>query len=339
MNDDRLHVAVVYGGRSGEHDVSCRSAAGIMAQLDPDRYRVTPVRIDADGVWRVGAATRVPGGPPSTPLRSIDEALSVLRHVDVVFPALHGRYGEDGTIQSMLQLHGIPYVGNPVLASAAGIDKDVAKKLLRLAGLRVADGVLLRPGIDPAAQVRGLRLPAYVKPCRGGSSLGVSRIESWAELAAAVAAAAKEDHRILVESAVPGREIDVGVLEFPDGRVVAAPPLEIVVPAGHGFFDFVAKYDGAGTVFRIPAELPGPITARLQELAVEAFRALGCAGLLRVDFFLPDDGEPVLNEVNTFPGFTAASQFPRMFAAAGLDYPALLDVLIGTALRRPVPTH
>ncbi|HEX8627325.1 MAG TPA: ATP-grasp domain-containing protein, partial [Catenuloplanes sp.] len=190
------------------------------------------------------------------------------------------------------------------------------------------------PDADPLDQVAGLGLPTYVKPARGGSSLGVSRVDDWAELPAAVAVAAKEDPRVLVEAAVPGREVDVGVLEFPDGRVVAGPPLEIQVARGHGFFDFVAKYDDAGTVFAVPADLPGGATALLQDLAVRAFHALGCVGLLRVDFFLPDDGAPVLNEVNTFPGFTAASQFPRMWAAAGLDYPALLDTLISTALRR-----
>lgn len=331
MPAKRIRVAVVYGGRSGEHDVSCRSAASMMHHLDPDRYAVTPVRIDRDGVWRVRPQTTA--GAPDTPLRSMAAALAVLRDVDVVFPALHGRYGEDGTIQSLLELHALPYVGNGVLASAAGIDKDVTKKLLRLAGLRVADGVLLRPDDDPLDQVAGLSLPTYVKPARGGSSLGVSRVEHWSELPSAVAVAAKEDEKILVEAAVPGREVDVGVLEFPDGRVIAGPPLEILVADGHSFFDYVAKYDDAGTAFQVPADLPSASTAAVRDLAVRAFHALGCRGLLRVDFFLPDAGEPVLNEVNTFPGFTAASQFPRMWAAAGLDYPALLDVLIETALR------
>jgi D-alanine-D-alanine ligase len=324
-------VAVVYGGRSGEHDVSCKSAASIIAHLT--EYAVTEVLIDRDGDWHVnGSRVGLGGG-----LRALAEA-------DVVFPALHGPYGEDGTIQSMLELVGVPYVGNGVLASAAGMDKEFTKKLLEAEGLRVADGVVLRSGSSELTSFERSRLglPVFVKPARAGSSLGVSRVDSWSDLDAALALARGADAKVLVEAAVPGREVDVGVLQYADGTIEAGPPLEIRVNTGRDFFDYDAKYAPGGVRFDIPARLDAATTSLLQMRALQAFTALGCRGLLRVDFFLPpaSDGngfaEPVVNEVNTFPGFTAASQFPRMWKAAGLSFPRLLDVLISTAtLDRP----
>jgi D-alanine-D-alanine ligase len=354
---DKTRVAVLFGGRSAEHGVSCSSGASVVQHLSRERYEVTPVRIDTDGVWTVGRdepatgtvdtaalmrMTRDPLGPRPAVLDSMWSALNRLREtVDVVFPVLHGRYGEDGTLQSTLDLFGIPYVGNGVLSSAAGMDKEVTKKLLSGAGLTVADAVVLQgsdDGVSPAERER-LGLPVFVKPAREGSSIGVSKVDDWARLDEAVTTARKTGTKVLVEAAVPGREIDVGVLEYPDGRVVAGPPLEIRVSGPHAFFDFDAKYHNKQTVFDIPADLPPAVTARLQAQAVEAFHVLGCSGLLRVDFFLPAAGGiepavPVVNEVNTMPGFTAMSQYPRMWAAAGLGYPALLDVLIDTARAR-----
>lgn len=318
-----IDIAVVYGGRSGEHEVSCASAASVLAHLDRERYAVTEMKITTDGDWLVGG---VPVG--------LAGALRALAAVDVVFVALHGPYGEDGTIQSMLGFLGVPYVGNPVLASAAGMDKEFTKKLLAAEGLRVADGVVLRPGHDdlPLADKLWLGLPVFVKPARSGSSIGVTRVTDWGQLPAALAAARTHDGKVLVERGIVGREVDVAVLEHPDGRVVAGPPLEIRV--ADGFFDYSAKYDH-GAVFDIPARLDPPVTALVQETAVRVFHALGCRGLLRVDFFLPEaGGAPVVNEVNTFPGFTAQSQYPQIWQAAGLGYPALLDTLIEGALRR-----
>lgn len=318
-----IRIAVVYGGRSGEHLVSCESAASILAHLDPGRYDVTEVKITTDGEWLVD-------GEPV----GIAGALRAFGAVDVVFPALHGPYGEDGTIQSLLDFAGVPYVGNPVLASAAGMDKEITKKLLAAEGLRVADGVVLRQGDDDLtiADKLWLGLPVFVKPARSGSSIGVTKVTDWADLPAAIAAARAHDAKVLVERAVAGREVDVGVLEHPDGRLAAGPPLEIRV--NEGFFDYAAKYEH-GAVFDIPARLDPPVTALLQETALRVFRALGCRGLLRVDFFLPAaGGPPVVNEVNTFPGFTAQSQYPQIWRAAGLDYAALLDVLITGALTR-----
>jgi D-alanine-D-alanine ligase len=259
-----------------------------------------------------------------------------LREADVVFPALHGPYGEDGTIQAMLEFEGIPYVGNGVLASSAGMDKDVTKKLLRAAGLRVARGVMLRGDQSTIAEAdkQRLGLPVYVKPARAGSSLGVSKVDSWDQLDAALSLAREQDPKVVIEEAIGGREIDLGLLQYPDGRVEVGPALEIFVGAGHEFFDFAAKYGDTSDVFKIPADLDPGLKADLADRAVRAFHALECRGLLRVDFFVPETGEPVLNEVNTFPGFTAMSQYPRMWAAASLGYGALLDVMIDTALQQ-----
>jgi D-alanine--D-alanine ligase len=356
-----LRVAVLFGGRSSEHEVSCASAASVVRYLDRQRYDVTPVRIDLEGRWTVGTDTPEPAsldvrtlvdltrpgpGTPTTALASMWTALEQLRHsVDVVFPVLHGRYGEDGTVQSVLELAGIPYVGSGVLASAAGLSKDMTKKLLAGAGLTVTRGVVLDEYSEPVSRAEWdqLGLPVFVKPAGGGSSIGVSKVEDWSQLDEAVALARTSGRKVLVESAVAGREVDVGVLQYPGGSVVAGPPLEIRIADGDGFFSYEAKYRSRQTVFDVPARLPAEVTGLLQAQAVEAFHVLGCSGLLRVDFFLPVDAgghlRPVLNEVNTMPGFTAVSQYPRIWAAAGIEYPDLLDVLIETALagkRRPV---
>jgi D-alanine-D-alanine ligase len=315
-------IAVVYGGRSGEHEVSCRSAASIMAHLPS--YDVTPVLIDRYGEWHVDGLARGLGG-----------ALQILSTMDVVFPALHGPYGEDGTIQSVLELVGVPYVGNGVLASAAGMDKEFTKKLLAAEGMRVADGVVLRSGLSELTSHERARLglPVFIKPARAGSSLGVSRVDDWADLDAALALARGADSKVIVEAAVAGREIDVAVLQYADGTIEAGPPLEIRVDTDRRFFDYDAKYTPGKVVFDIPARLDHATTSLLQMRALQAFTALGCRGLLRVDFFLPAEGsrEPVVNEVNTFPGFTAASQFPQMWKGAGMPFERLLDILVSTA--------
>jgi D-alanine-D-alanine ligase len=340
-------VAVVFGGRSGEHEVSCKSALSVVRFLDRERYDVVPVRITPGGVWVIGKDAPADVDLPAlleltredaaaTPLASIAEAVAALRDVDVVFPALHGPYGEDGTIQSVLEMTGLPYVGAGVFASAAGMDKEYTKKLLVAAGLPVAGGVVLRGSratLTEADKAR-LGLPVFVKPVRAGSSLGVSKVDAWDELDAALAKARESDQKVLVEEAVHGREIDLGVLEHPNGHLEVGPPLEIRLPEQHQFFDYQAKYFDPATIFDIPARIEPHLVEALQDCAVRAFRALDCAGLMRVDFFLRYGTEPVINEVNTFPGFTAVSQYPQMFRAVGRDYPALLDVLIETALRR-----
>ena len=356
MRNSKIRVAVVFGGQNGEHTVSCESAASILTHLDRSRYDVVPVKIEPDGTWIVGAddpavfgagdhavhrfltddfASTYAAG--STALSGIPHALDQLRDVDVVFPALHGPYGEDGTLQAMLAMLRTPFVGNGVLASAVGMDKEYTKKLLDAAGLSVADGVVLGRERDvPSDDERSrLGLPVFVKPARAGSSVGVSRVDSWDMLPDAVGTARESDRKVLVEAAMTGREVDLGVLQLPDGTVDVSPPLEIKLSGSRSLFDFDAKYSDSGAAaFEVPADLDPGTTEHLRDLSRRAFDALECTGLLRVDFFVEDDGTAVVNEVNTFPGFTANSQYPRMWRAAGLDYPELLDTLIGTALSR-----
>jgi len=352
----RIRVAVVFGGRSGEHAVSCVSAGSVIANLDPDRYDVTAIGITPKGTWvQVEPGTvlsiedrRLPVVPPGPELvLPADPTVAALMplgpdaasrsplDVDVVFPVLHGPYGEDGTIQGLLELAGLPYVGAGVLASATGMDKEFAKKLLAAEGLPVGSFVVLRPGVATLTtdQRDRLGLPVFVKPARAGSSLGVSRVDDWSLLDQAVGAARLHDPKVLVEAAVVGREIECAVLEFPDGRVEGSPPGEIAV-SGREFYDFDAKYLDDVAELRIPADLPEKVALRVQELAVAAFRALDGQGLARVDFFVGDDGEVTINEVNTMPGFTSISMFPRMWLATGMTYSELLSTLVNTAIAR-----
>jgi D-alanine-D-alanine ligase len=356
----RTRVAVVFGGRSTEHAISCVSAGSLLAAIDRDRYDVIAVGITPEGRWvlapddpaqlaisgrelpsvKDGPAVVLPGDPTVGGIVPLEQATELLESVDVVFPVLHGPYGEDGTIQGLLELAGVPYVGSGVLASAAAMDKAVAKPLLRDAGLRVADAVVVRRQeweADSAActrRVQQLSLPVFVKPARGGSSIGISKVSDWADLPAAVDEALRSDPKVLVEVGVRGREIECGVLDGPDGAPETSVPAEIRVVGDYEFYDFEAKYLDSATELVVPAELPEGVTERLQEAARAAFLALDCAGLARVDFFVGDDGALTVNEVNTMPGFTPSSMFPRMWAATGVDYPALVDRLLASALQR-----
>ncbi len=316
---DLLTVVVIGGGTSSEHDVSRASARAIAGALGRDRYDVIELVIRPDGSWASAA-----GGPLADDLA---DAVRILQNADVVIPALHGPHGEDGTIAALLDLVGVPYVGSGVAAGAAAMDKGLTKLLAREAGIAVADGIRVTSGDDPRLDV--VALPAVVKPARAGSSHGVAMAVGRTALASAVEAALAFDISVLVEHAVVGREVDVAVLEHPDGSLTCAPALEIVVPAGE-VFDAAGKYEREPD-FRVPADLPSRVAEQLADAARTMFRALGCRGLARVDLFVTADGI-VLNEVNTFPGFTARSQVPRMFAAAGVAYPQLLDALIATAL-------
>jgi D-alanine-D-alanine ligase len=362
MSLERVRVAVVFGGRSGEHPVSCISAAGVLANIDTDLFDVTAIGITPAGRWlhmdvgaipsaggrelptvTTGSVVALPVDPTASALVSLDPVAdrSAALDVDVVFPILHGPYGEDGTIQGLLELAGVPYVGAGVLASAAAMDKEFTKKLLAAEGLPVGDWVVLRPGTATltAEQRERLGLPVFVKPARAGSSLGVSRVADWADLDRAIAFARETDPKVLVEAAVVGREIECGVLEHPDGRIEASPTAEIHVGGGYEFYDFDAKYlDDTAATFDIPADLPPAITERIQELSRRAFTALDAQGLARVDFFVRSGDDPdravVINEVNTLPGFTPISMYPAMWAKAGLSYRELLTVLIRTAQAR-----
>jgi D-alanine-D-alanine ligase len=361
MMERKLRVAVVFGGRSSEHAISCISAGSVLTHLDQTRFEVIPVGISPDGAWFLGTgepadlairdrtlptvdgtgvALALPGDPTRRELVRIagDRVGEVLSGVDVVFPVLHGAFGEDGTIQGLLELADLPYVGSGVLASAAGMDKEFARKLMRAEGLPVTDTVVLR-GEDAtlsAAQRDRLGLPVFVKPARAGSSVGITKVAHWSELASAIATARSVDPKVLVEAAVVGREVECGVLEFPDGRVVASLPAEIRVMAksSAGWYDFDAKYLDDACEFDIPAKLDDDLTTELQAMAVAVFRSLDCQGLARVDFFVGPDGALTVNEINTMPGFTSISMYPRMWAVTGLDYSTLLSILIDTAMTR-----
>ena len=364
----KLRVAVVFGGRSAEHAISCVSAGSVIAALDPDRYEVVPVGIAPDGRWVLadpdqrlaiedgelpevsgGTAVSLVGDPAGRGLAVLDPGAAVgpaLTAVDVVFPVLHGTYGEDGTIQGLLEMAGVPYVGSGVLASAASMDKEFTKKLLAAAGLPQGDHVVLRNAagavcaepelLDPAARER-LGLPVFVKPARAGSSIGITKVTDWADFPAAVAAAAAVDPKVIVEAAVPGREIECGVLAAPGGGLPEASlPAEIRLRPGTDWYDFAAKYLADAVDFDVPADLTPEQTAEVREISRRAFLALDCRGLARVDFFLGrgSDGADrwVINEVNTMPGFTPISMFPRMWAATGVSYAELVDRLVASAL-------
>jgi D-alanine-D-alanine ligase len=359
----RVRVAVVFGGRSNEHAISCVSAGSILRNLDPERFDVVAIGITPDGSWVLTDGNpdalaitnrQLPGvsSESGTELalaadpRRAGQLVSlspggaeVLASVDVVFPVLHGPYGEDGTIQGLLELAGLPYVGAGVLASAAGMDKEFTKKLIVAEGLPVGAYEVLRPSqstLDTGLRER-LGLPVFVKPARGGSSIGVSRVTSWDELPAAVAHARQHDPKVIVEAAVIGRELECGVLEFPDGTVKASTVGEIRVAGVRGredsFYDFATKYLDDAAELDVPAKVDDDVSDAVRELAIRAFRAIDCQGLARVDFFLTDDG-PIINEVNTMPGFTTISMYPRMWAASGVDYPTLVATMVETALAR-----
>jgi D-alanine-D-alanine ligase len=345
------------------------TAGAVLRAIDRTRYDVLPIGITADGRWAltaddpermVIAGRRLPtvdhiaepgAGAVVLPVdpdrREVvyAEPGSVpkdLGEVDVVFPVLHGPYGEDGTLQGLLELAGVPYVGAGVLSSAVGMDKEYMKRVFTSFGLPVGPYTVIRPrewDRDPAAARKKIvdfaadhGWPVFVKPARAGSSVGISRVDDLAGLDEAVETARREDPKILVEAALVGREIECGVLEFEDGPRASLPG-EILASGDHAFYDFEAKYiDSAEGV--VPARLTPAQTERVRELALDAFEALSCEGLARADFFLLENGEFVVNEVNTMPGFTPISMFPRMWEASGVDYPELVDLLLQAALRR-----
>ena len=348
-----IKIAIIYGGRSSEHSVSCISAGAIMSHLDPEKYELYPIGITQQGTWTVGESDpeklRSTNGvmPTVTLTKEVSLAADPARRgqfrfaagsehvtVDVIFPVLHGLYGEDGTIQGLFELSGVPYVGTGVLSSACGMDKEYTKKLLAAEGLPVGKEVILR-GEETLTQAdcQLLGLPVYVKPARGGSSIGISRVTRWEDMDAALREARQYDTKVIVESEIIGDEVECGVLEYPDGTVIASVPAQLVnTSVGHeGFYGFDAKYVDGDVSAMIPAPLDDAVTRLIQSLAREAFQALQCSGLARVDFFVTPAG-PVLNEVNTMPGFTPISMYPQVFAASGVPYAELLDTLIAQAL-------
>ncbi|MGY2875485.1 D-alanine-D-alanine ligase [Marmoricola sp. URHA0025 HA25] len=360
-------VAVVFGGRSSEHAISCVSAGGVLAALDRDKYDVIPIGITPDGRWvlesgepgrlALGPAGELPSvtsdrevalrpaldSPGGLVVQAAGDVPTSLGEVDVVFPVMHGPWGQDGTLQGLLELAGVRYVGAGVLSSAVGTDKMFMKLLFSAQGLPVLPWVPIRPGEwerDPAAvteSVQALGYPVFVKPARAGSSHGISRVDSPADLGDAIAEAERFDPKVLVEAAaVDAREVEIGVLQsLAGGAPETSEIAEIRVDGAHQFYDFEAKYlPEENTVLDVPADLESAVAAKVRALAVQAFAALDVEGLARVDFFVFPEGRVVVNEVETMPGFTSTSMFPRMWAASGVSYPELVDRLVQLALNR-----
>lgn len=361
----RPRVAVLFGGRSSEHAVSCVTAAGVLGAIDQTKYEVIPIGIAKTGQWVLAsgdthdwslAASSLPevassartvalteiGGEHQLIVASPNEVPQELGAVDVVFPLLHGPFGEDGTIQGFLELSDTRYVGAGVLASAVGMDKHFMKVVFESAGLRVGPYLAVTDRQwrnDPETvrkRVDQLGFPVFVKPARAGSSMGISKVDSLEGLDAAIEAAREHDPKLVIEAGIVGREIECAVLE---GRGTDAPrtsmPGEIsVAGGGHEFYDFNAKYVDDAADLSCPADLPDEAIARVRELAAVAFDAVGAEGLSRVDFFYTPEGELIINEINTMPGFTPKSMYPQMWKASGLGYAELIDELIHLALHR-----
>ena len=355
MTDDPVRLLVIFGGRSEEHEVSVVSAQSVLRALDPERYEVITVGIDKSGRWHLvdspAALPKRDGGElPSVGDTGEEVALGrepgsrelvgghgERRRIDVVFPILHGPHGEDGTIQGLLELAGIPYVGAGVLASAVGMDKAMQKVLFAAAGLPVVRHEVVHEREwrddpeDVAARAEALGTPLFVKPANLGSSVGVTKVKSLADLDAAVEEALRHGRKALIEeSAEEAREIEIAVLGNDDP--VASVPGEIV-PVGE-FYDYRAKYLDDRTSLEVPADVSAEVTEELQRMAVTAFRAIDAAGMARVDFFLRDPDEIIVNEINTIPGFTEVSMYPRLWEASGLSYADLVDRLVSLALDR-----
>ncbi len=372
----KLRVGILFGGRSGEHEVSLLSAASVLQAIDRSKYEVVPIGITKDGRWVTGSDAELLLAPPETNLHAGDpEATSSAAvfargestimppepgagllpfesdkphpqalKLDVVIPVIHGTFGEDGTLQGLLELAGIPYAGSGVLGSAAGMDKDVMKRLFASAGLPIPKHVTIlranwqaRPDQTFAAIEEALQYPCFVKPANGGSSVGISKAHDRAELAEALTEAARYDRKLVIEQGIGGimgkaRELEVAVLgnDHPEASVVGE-----IVP-GKEFYDYEAKYLSEGSVPIIPAKLSAEQAEEVRTMAILAFQACDCAGLARVDFLMEPDGDRrlYLNEINTLPGFTAISMYPKLWAASGLPYPALIDRLIALALER-----
>ena len=331
----RLRVAVIAGGRSSEHEISVESARSVISGLDPDRYDVKAIEIHRDGRWALGPGEARELGRPvaeTLPVPTGDpRSRRLLGQVDVVLPILHGPFGEDGTVQGLLELAGVPYVGAGVTASALCMDKDLFKAVCRDKGIPVTRSVTVRNGDRPD---NPFGYPVFVKPARLGSSVGISKVGTEDDLQQAVDLARRHDEKVLIEEFVPGVEVEVGVLG--NKEPIASLPGEIVA---HGFsgvdwYDYSAKYDEGGMDLVIPPRIPEEKSERVQQLAVEAFVATDCEGMARADCFVRDDGEVLVNELNTIPGFTATSVYARLFEASGIPYPELLDRLVELALER-----
>jgi D-alanine-D-alanine ligase len=337
-------VAIICGGRSSEHEISCLSASGVLAGLDTTKFEAVLIGITKSGSW-VHLPLDYPLDIVNGVLPTVDENAQPLvadvhgfslggkpLSIDVVFPVLHGPYGEDGTIQGFLETADIAYVGSGVMSSGAAMDKAFSKIIFAGAGMAVAQGIVVTRD-DWKSRIEKIDYPVFVKPARGGSSRGTHKVKSADALPDALNDAFSYDQKVMIENAVTGREIECAVLER-NGIVEASLVGEIVIDSKFEFYDFEAKYLDDATTVNLPANIPAAASDEIRTKAVQAFKALGCSGLARVDFFYTDKGDVVINEINTMPGFTRTSMYPKLMAATGVDYTSLISALIDTAIQR-----
>ena len=347
----KIRVAIIAGGRSSEHPISCISASGVLAAIDRSKFEPILIGITQSGTWidmRQSDFERGSDGLSYVPeggeklivdIHGIKDSKGLDLGIDIAFPLLHGAYGEDGTIQGLFEMAGIAYVGSGVLASAVAMDKSFAKPIYADFGLKVADGITVhRDNWNKSkdleiAKIRALGFPIFIKPARSGSSRGTSKVRDESEISAALDDAFNYDPRVLVEAAVVGREIECAVLEI-DSVATASVLGEVRVHPPHEFYDFEAKYLDGSTTFDIPANLAEPIASAISQAAITAFEALGCEGLARVDFFLSEDNQIIINELNTMPGFTPTSVFPALWEKTGRSYSQIITILLDSALSR-----
>ena len=339
----KKRVAIICGGKSSEHEISCVSAGGVLSAIDTNEFEIILIGITKGGKWLLlptdttfaiinGALPQVPESGvevviTNTSLQAGGKDLAI----DVVFPVLHGPYGEDGTLQGLLEMINLRYVGSGVLASAVSMDKSFAKPIFAAAGLKVAPGIVVTSA--NFSLPANLTYPLFVKPARSGSSRGTTKVKNEGQLKSAVAFALEFDTKVLIESAVNGREIECAVLKS-NGQTIASPVGQIVIDAKYEFYDFTAKYLDNSMQLVFPTDLPAGVEVKIQESAINAFNAAGCEGLARVDFFYSNDGQIIINEINTMPGFTPLSVYPKLMQKHGISYQELITKLISTALTR-----
>ena len=339
----KKRVAIICGGKSSEHEISCVSAGGVLSAIDTNEFEIVLIGITKGGKWLLlptdttfaiinGALPQVPESGvevviTNTSLQAGGKDLAI----DVVFPVLHGPYGEDGTLQGLLEMINLRYVGSGVLASAVSMDKSFAKPIFAAAGLKVAPGIVVTSA--NFSLPANLTYPLFVKPARSGSSRGTTKVKDEGQLKSAVAFALEFDTKVLIESAVNGREIECAVLQSND-QTIASPVGQIVIDSKYEFYDFTAKYLDNSMQLVFPTDLPAGVEVKIQESAINAFNAAGCEGLARVDFFYSNDGQIIINEINTMPGFTPLSVYPKLMQKHGISYQELITKLINTALTR-----
>ena len=351
----KLRIGILFGGRSAEHEVSLLSAANVVKALSPERYEAVPIYVTREGRWLLGSiadsvlerptegteVALVPGGRGRLLALPQGQAPHELAPIDILFPVLHGLHGEDGAVQGLAEVAIVPLVGCGILGSANALDKDIAKRLFIQAGIPAALSVTIRKGETvPFANLEArLGLPIFVKPARQGSSVGVSKVSNAADYDRALAEGFRHDDKLLAEAFIEAREIECAVLEAEDGTLFVSRTGEIVPAESHGFYTYDAKYiDADGAALIVPAELPEAVEDTVRELAKRAFRALGCDGMARADFFLTADGDILVNELNTIPGFTDISMYSKVMGVSGISYPEIIDRLVAHGLARAART-